>query len=354
MIRRILAALILLPWSLSAQDDLTQLPWDQGLPLMVRTGVRFISVTDVNEVDNTFSAVVDFRLKWTDLRQRYEPEEAPNGFKEWRTDAALERIKTMYVPQVAISNFAGEPSSVIVGLRMYPNGNIEYMQRVTADFKMALDVKKFPFDKQQLAVELISRRAPLDKLFLTYDQDDLTFSDVVSSELDSWTAGLVSLRRDPLPGWYGQQQARVWVSLEMIRNSVTTLPVIFIPLLATMLIPLIAIWLQKQEDGEFKVEAFELANILIGGLFAVIALNFAVTSSYSSLGSGDNPVNRLFGIAYLVLGLTFAVALLVFQFDLPRRIFGKHFSTQLFMFIRWALPVSALTLSVSVLFMAAA
>ncbi len=352
--KRVLAALLLMPWAAFAQDDLTQLPWDQGLPLMVRTGVKFVSVTEVNEAGNTFSAVVDFRLKWTDLRQRYEPEEAPSGFKEWRTDAAVERMKTMYVPQVAISNFSKEPSSVIVGLRMYPNGNIEYMQRVTADFKLSLDVRKFPFDKQQLAVELISRRAPLNKLFLTYDQDDITFSDIIQSDLESWTAGLVSLRRDPLPGWYGQKQARVWISLEVIRNSLATLPVIFIPLIATMLIPLIALWLQKQEEGTYTIEAFELVNILIGGLFAVIALNFAITTSYSSLGSGDNPVNRLFGIAYFILGIAFGVALLVFHFDLPRRWFGKHFSIQLFRFIKWGLPAVAITLGVSVILAAAA
>jgi uncharacterized Tic20 family protein len=351
---RLCALGVLVPFALGAQDDLTQLPFDQGLPLIVRTAVSFVSVTEIDEVENSFSAVVDVRLMWTDLRQKFPAESAPNGFLEWRTDAAVERMKNMYVPQVGIANFKEEPSSVIQGLRMYPNGNVEYIQRVTGTFKLALDVTKFPFDKQGLAVELISRRAPLERLFLSYEQDDLNFSKVLDSDLDGWTTGLVTLRRDPLPGWYGQKHARVWASLEVTRQPSATLPVIFIPLVASMLIPLIALWLQKQEDGLFGTEAFELANILIGGLFAVIALNFAITTSYSALASGDNPVNRLFGIAYLVLGIAFAVVLLVFHLDLPRRWFGKHVSIELFRFIKWGLPAAALTMGLAVIFLAAA
>lgn len=353
-ILRILTLLLLCPALLRAQDDITQLPIDQGLPLMVRTGVKFVSVTDLNETDNTFSGVVDMRLIWTDLRQRYDTREAADGFKEWRTNSAVKRMETMYVPQVAIANFAKEPSNVTHGLRIYPNGRIELMQRYTGIFKLSLDVMKFPFDSQPLAVELISRRAPLDRLFLTYDQDDLNFSDLIKSELESWTPNVVTLRRDTMPGWYGQSHARVWASLEVTRKPLSTLAIVFIPMLAVILIPLIGLWLQKQENGEFKLDAMDIANVLIGGLFAVIALNFAVVTSYSSLGSGDNPVNRLFGICYVLLGVTFAISLLLFRFDLPHRWFGRYVSEEVFHFCSWGIPAITLTLSASVLFMAAA
>ena len=92
---------------------------------------------------------------------------------------------------------------------------------------------------------------------------------------------------------------------------------------------------------------------LIGGLFAVIALNFTISTSYSTLGSGDNPVNRLFGLAYLVLATSFAIALLVYRFDLARKWFGKYFSIELYKLFKWALPAATLTLALSVLFMAA-
>lgn len=349
---RLCALLLLCPAILRAQDDITQLPIDQGLPLMVRTAVKFVSVTDLSETDNTFNAIVDLRLIWTDLRQRYDAKEAPDGFKEWRTDAATKRMEQMYVPQVAIANFAKDPH-ITPGMRIYPNGRIELMRRYTGVFKLSLDVSKFPFDAQQLAVELISRRAPLEKLYLAYDQDDLTFSELLKSDLEGWTPNVVSLTKDSLPGWYGQSHARVWATLEVVRKPLSTLAVVFIPMLAAILIPLIALWLQKQENGGFKLDAMDVANVLIGGLFAVIALNFAVITSYPSLGSGDNPVNRLFGICYMLLGLTFAIALLLFRYDLARRCFGRYFSEEVFRFCNWGIPAITLTLSTSVIVIAA-
>ena len=34
------------------------------------------------------------------------------------------------------------------------------------------------------------------------------------------------------------------------------------------------------EEGEFQIEAFEQANVIVGGLFAVIALNFTLNAEY--------------------------------------------------------------------------
>ena len=32
--------------------------------------------------------------------------------------------------------------------------------------------------------------------------------------------------------------------------------------------------MNRIEEGEFQIEAFEQANVIVGGLFAVVALNF--------------------------------------------------------------------------------
>jgi hypothetical protein len=228
------------------------------------------------------------------------------------------------------------------------------MQRFTGIFKLSLDVAKFPFDSQQLAVELISRRTPLEKLYLTYDQRDITFSEVVKSDLESWKPNVVTLRREPIPGWYGQDHARVWAALEVTRKPLSTMAVVFIPMIACLLIPLIALWLQKQKHGNFEKDAMDIVNVLVGGLFAVIALNFAVITSYPALGGGDNPANRLFAICYMLLGLSFAISLLLFRFDLARRWFGRFVSEEVFRFCIWGVPAVTVTLSGAVMFIAAA
>ena len=70
-----------------------------------------------------------------------------------------------------------------------------------------------------------------------------------------------------------------------------------------------AIWLNRVEEGEFQIEAFEQANIIVGGLVAVIALNFTLNAEYGALSSSDNTVRRLLALNYLALALSLVVNL---------------------------------------------
>ena len=173
-------------------------------------------------------------------------------------------------------------------------------------------------------------------------------------QLDGWTTGLVSIWRDPLEGWHGESHARLWVALEVERQSGKTAAAIFIPLFASLLIPLLAMWLNKWEDGGFKIEAFELANVIVGGLFAVIALNFTVMGEFKSVAGGDNTVTRLFGLNYLTLGLSLVVNLALFRFNLAERLFGKSVQRELFYFLAWAVPLLATATATAVLLAAVA
>jgi hypothetical protein len=136
-------------------------------------------------------------------------------------------------------------------------------------------------------------------------------------------------------GWYGEDLSRVTGSLAMQRRAGNSAALIFIPLLASLLIPLLAIWMNRVEEGEFQIEAFELANVIVGGLFAVIALNFTLNAEYATLGSSDNTVRRLFALNYLALALSLLVNLTLFRFNLPLRWFGRYVQEQVFLFLSW-------------------
>jgi hypothetical protein len=91
------------------------------------------------------------------------------------------------------------------------------------------------------------------------------------------------------------------------------------------------------EDGRFQIETFELVNIIIGGLFAVIALNFTVNTLYQVLGSGDNPVSRLFALNYSRLRSPFWSTSCCFASVSSNGISGatcKHY-----LFLIWAIPL---------------
>ena len=65
----------------------------------------------------------------------------------------------------------------------------------------------------------------------------------------------MTLRSEPLTGWYGATHARVVASLEIARHPAATAMAIAIPLFATLLIPFLTIWLNRVKDGQLQLEA---------------------------------------------------------------------------------------------------
>jgi len=338
-----------------APRALTELPLESGLPLWVRAGLAFVEVETIDENKETFTATVDMRLSWLDQRLRYPAAEAPIGYREWRNEAVAPQLAAMWTPKVGFANLRGEPTRESRSLRRYPDGRVELLRRVAGSFSSQLDVQRFPFDRQQLQVELVSQDDTADKVNLDYRQDDLLFSRADPGiKIDGWTAGAVTLTRDPLAGWYGERYARMRVALEVDRQALATMPSLFLPLLASLLIPLLATWLNHAKNGEFEIKPFELTNIIIGGLFAVIALNFTVNSERSILASGTNTVSLLFGLNYLALGTALVINVCLFRFNFVRGLAGRHVQHETFLFITWALPIATAATALALILIAAA
>jgi hypothetical protein len=353
-LRWLLAVFLALPALAVFSEPAPSLPLDGGVPVIVRTGLRFEQIEAVDESERSCTATVDLRLRWQDARLAY-PKEDGTAFQNYKDAAAEARMATMWVPKVELANMIGTPTFRTSALRIYPDGQVELMQRTSTKFATSFDPQRFPFDQQKLAVEIAVRGDDQDRVMLDYHQDDLTFSASGSDRnLDRWAVGLTNIRREPLPGLYGALHSRLWVELQIRRLFTMAMAPIFIPLFASLLIPLMAIYMNKVEDGEFQIDAFELCNIVIGGLFAVIALNFTVNSAYPMLGDADNTVTRLFGLNYLMLGAALAVIITLFRFNFVQRAFGKYVQEQLYLGIVWAGPLLVLATAVALLLVAMA
>lgn len=332
------------PRTAIAADERVSAPLGRGLPILVRVGVYFADVADVDENEGEFVATIDVRLRWDDPRLAYPKAQAPRGFVELRDEAAQAKLGEIWSPDIAIANLVDEPTEHGWGVRIYPTGRVELMQRIGGRFASEYDFESFPFDHQKLRIELLSRRETTDVVMLDYRQDDLDFTRLAErAEISGWEPGLIDFERVPLARWHGESHSRVVVSLDVARLAGKTIPTIFIPLFASLFIPLLAMWLNKVDDGEFQIEAFELANIIIGGLFAVIALNFTIGAEYPALAAADNTVARLFGLNYISLATSLVVNLVLFRFNTVGRIFGKYVQEQLYLYLMWALPLLAIS-----------
>jgi len=334
--------------------DLTGLPFGKGLPVIVRVGLYFQSITVFDDNEGTFTGTVDMRLRWEDPRLRYAAETTPRGFQEFRGSNADQKLKEVWVPQVSFTNLKESPSYETTSLRIFPDGWVELMRRTTGRFTVPIDAGPFPFDTQTLGVELTVRPGTNGEASLVFLQEDIEFSRFAQDlSIDGWTPGLVNVKRHTQPGWYGEFHSGLVVGLDVARNSRNAVATVFIPLLASLLIPLLAIWMNRTEDGEFKTEAFELANIIVGGLFAVIALNFTINAAYSPIATGDNTVTRLFALNYVTLRVGLAIVVLFYRYNFPKRLFGRYVQEQTFKYLSWAVPLLVLGTALAFILVAA-
>ena len=328
----------------------TSLPKDNGLPVNVDVGTAFVDLLGFDENAGTFRATIDLRLRWNDPRLRDANAHAGTPPQTFTDKAAEGKMRDIWIAPVVIANQRGGASASSYGLRLYPSGAVELTHRVTADFDVAVDVGKFPFDRQHLTIEAKVDGLPLSLAALRFGQPELDFSRASrDAKIPGWSVGLVDLRSAPAAGWYNVPQARVVASLEVTRQPGLLVASIFIPLLASLLIPLLAMWLNRIEGGIFTVDTHEMINIIIGGLFAVIALNFTVYSTYVVLADGDNTVNRLFALNYLALAVALVVNISFARFNVVAGLFGPWVQEQTFYVLMWLIPIVVMVLAAAFL-----
>ena len=340
--------LLVLPLNLKAAD--AGLPRADGLPALVQTGIAFIELLGLDENGGTFDAVVDLRLRWTDSRLAKEGQ-LPNAPADtYREEAANAQLEKMWVPNVVLANQVGEAGKVIYGLRISNDGRVELLRRITAKFSTEIEVSRFPFDRQKLSVAAAVQGNTITEVALRFDQSDIDFSRPnAAATIPGWTTGLVDIVNKPVSGWYNTIESRIVGSLDIQRQPGLVVASIFIPLIASLLIPLLALWLNKMEDGIFQVDTFELVNIVIGGLFTVIALNFTIFSSYAVLSGGDNTVNRFLALSYITLAVALLVNILFGRFNILAVFFGRYVQEQAYVLLMWVVPIAVAVLVTAIL-----
>lgn len=333
--------------------DLLSIPLGGGLPVVVRAAVFFLEVKSFDDTKGEVECTVDLRTRWRDSRLAYPQQEALRGYKEQRASHAEEFLEQHWKPQLEFANRFEVGDKVGRRIRVFPDGTVESLERRTGKYTVHVDPQRFPFDRQRINLVINVLEDTTDAVILDFDKEEVEFSRVArDAELPGWHLGLVDLRGSTIAGWNGDRYSQMTASLFVDRKAETGVAPIFIPLIASLLIPLLAIWMNKSNEDGFEIEAFELANISVGGLFSVIALSFAIYSSYGVIAGNDNTVTRLFALNYATLAISLIVVIFFYRFGLPRRLFGRYVEAQLFSFVSWALPV--LTLGTSIAFLLAA
>ena len=333
----------------SVDPDRPIFPTERGLPVLVRSAMVFQEVRSFNEQTGIFEAIVDLRLTWIDPRLAYKMVPGDRGYHEYKATAAEREITKIWTPKIRYLNMTNEPGAIERRLRIFSDGTVETIARITGTFGSPVSIEKFPFDHQKLTVEVAVFEDIREFVNFDFVANDLQFSKAANAvSIGGWSVGHVNLERGIIRGWNGDRYSKVNISLDVQRISWGTVAAIFIPLFASLLIPFLAVWMNKAKGGEFEIEAFELGNVVVGGLFAVIALGVTFSSAYPALVAEDNTVSRLLSLNYLALGVGILIIVFVYRFKLVAQWFGPYVQNEFYRILTWAFPVLFIATAIAI------
>lgn len=333
----------------SVDPDRPTYPTGRGLPVLVRSAMVFQEVRNFNEQTGVFEAVVDLRLTWIDPRLAYKIGPGDRGYREFKATAAEREIAKIWTPKIRYLNLTSEPGAIERRLRIFSDGTVETIARITGTFGTAVSVEKFPFDHQNLSIEVAVFEDIREFVNFDFVANDLQFSKAANAvTIGGWSIGHVNLERGIIRGWNGDRYSKVTISLDIQRMAWGTVAAIFIPLFASLLIPFLAVWMNSASGGDFEIEAFELGNVVVGGLFAVIALGVTFSSAYPALVAEDNTVSRLLSLNYLALGMGVLIIVFVYRFKLIANWFGPYVQNEFYRILTWAFPLLFLATAIAI------
>ncbi len=322
-----------------------EMPTDVPLPIPVSLGLRVIRVDGIREADGTFEATIDLRLSWTDPRLAFDPSTQGTRRRLYGGRQAHQRMSEIWDPGIQFENLRDQRGQVVdEALWVDDHGLVEWVRRYRGQFEANFDVSNFPIDRQVLPFIFLSAEHDRHQVVLVDDAAATAFSDSAAVSLDGWQVGTEEVITDLVTHWNGTTHSQVRYTITAQREPGDYIAPIFTPIAAVILVPILAIWLNRWHDGRFAIESFEFMNIAVGGLFATIALTLAVYSSYPFLADGRNVVGRLFTLNYVLLAVSGVIILVLFRNQRGHHPpFSPGVAVELFRAACWIMPAIAVT-----------
>ncbi|MBW4618815.1 MAG: hypothetical protein KME17_05590 [Cyanosarcina radialis HA8281-LM2] len=157
---------------------LSQTRPDPTKPTEVDVGIYIIDFDDLDERDESFKLDAYLFLTWKDRRLAFKPTQPGLDTKEYK-------IGEIWSPQVRFVNIELGRETAYNQIQVKSDGTVYYRERFNGTFNSEMNLKRFPFDRQQLKLVLES---PLnDKSTIAFTVDDNKTGKSEDAFLTGWT-----------------------------------------------------------------------------------------------------------------------------------------------------------------------
>lgn len=302
-----------------------------GPPEEIAILFGLLDIDDIDDKEQRFSVDAFFEIRWQDSRLAVEPDvDFAGGVRTFSLDS-------IWTPSLTIVNDRGLSLMLPEVADVDNNGNVVMRQRLSGLLAVDLKLANFPFDTQQLTIDIVSYRYPPSALKFSDDTEFVANPAMFSA--DGWQFevqppefSVYRLRQD------GEGTSQLTLAVVAERNSGFFILTLALPMTLILFLAWTVHWLQP----EIIPARMGMSTATV---FSLIALGVSFRLSLPQidyLTQADRFVMYSTLLVLVSLGITVIATRWVNQ-DLTSR------ATRLTLYTRWAFPLVFMLIAVSTL-----
>lgn len=253
-------------------------------PIEVLMGFNLVDITDVGEKHENLEFDGAIYLEWMDLRLAYEPETygmpadwTPGDYSMTPThiyqgDYAVKETFMGWRPHVDIPNGIGNRMISNMAISIWPDGRVAYSETFSVKAETPMDLRRFPFDVQNLEIFFHPFLYDRDELVLIPD-DRLARTWNQNMGIADWSRQNVTMHERPVEIAYFDesvsQVSELVVNIQIKRRPTHLLVSIILPLIILVALTWCVFWMDNESISS-------RVNITFIGILSVVAYYFVI------------------------------------------------------------------------------
>lgn len=314
--------------SLSQTALLTPPPADG--PVVVQGGFQLLDINEIEDQAETFEFSGILTLRWKDPRQAFDPAVEGVAEKMYLGEFQFNELSPSWYPEVVLLNVAGLFEKSGVAFRVRPDGTCTLVQSVNAVAKTRLNLRRYPFDRQQLEATFA---------VLGFDRTEVVMEALPVQELDpaavripQWNLKAITTFVRDAPASYlgaGAVASTLVLQMDVRRYAMFIMRLVVMPLFLVVILSWSVFWMDRASLGDRMSVSFV-------GLLTVVAYQIVLGDilphiSYVTL------INGFLNFSFFIMCATVVANLLVGAHD---RRGDPEAGDRLDRMCRWAFPLA--------------